>query len=162
MSDKVSANSVVTFSYRLFGEDGELIEQLPPDQPVTVLQGHANVVRGLDQVLLERSIGEQLSVVVAPADGYGARREDWTQRISKKCFDKPAKLRVGQETAFETEHGVRRVTIVKVGAKMVDADLNHPLAGRALNFEIEVVAIREAQKSEIEYGYAHGAGGHAH
>ncbi len=162
MTDKVCANNVVTFAYRLFDEQGELMEQSPEGQPVSVLQGHANVVRGLDRALLERTVGEKFTIAVAPEDAYGPRREDWTQRISKKYFTKPNKLRVGQETAFETEHGVRRVTVVKVGAKMVDIDLNHPLAGRALNFEIEVLGIREAEKAEIAHGHVHGAGGHQH
>ena len=162
MSEKVTANSVVTFHYRLFDDDGQLLESSSEDQPVTVLQGHANVVRGLDRALLERSVGEQFSVAVAPSDAYGLRRENWTQRISKKYFNKPGKLKVGQETAFETEHGIRRVTVVKIGAKMVDIDLNHPMAGQTLNFEIDVVGIREAEKSELAHGHAHGPGGHNH
>ena len=101
-------------------------------------------------------------MTVPPELGYGLRRDGWVQRISKKHLPKTPRLKVGMQTAFRTEQGVKRVTIVKVGAKMVDVDLNHPFAGRELHFDVEIVGVREADAAEIAHGHVHGPGGHHH
>jgi FKBP-type peptidyl-prolyl cis-trans isomerase SlyD len=162
MPDQISPNSVVEFTYILRDEAGEVLERSDPASPVVVLQGQANVIRGLDAALLNRSVGERFEVAVAPEQGYGPRREDWTQRISKKHFAAAGKLKAGMETVYKTEQGMRRVTVIKVGMKMVDVDLNHPLAGRALNFEVEILSVRDASPNEMAHGHAHGPGGHHH
>ncbi len=61
-----------------------------------------------------------------------------------------------------TEQGKRQVTVVKVGRFMVTVDLNHPLAGKTLVFDIKVEDVREATEEEIQHGHAHGVGGHHH
>jgi FKBP-type peptidyl-prolyl cis-trans isomerase SlyD len=54
------------------------------------------------------------------------------------------------------------VTIEKVGMSVVDVDLNHPMAGKDLHFEVEIVEVREASAVELEHGHVHGDGGHQH
>ena len=61
-----------------------------------------------------------------------------------------------------TEKGQREVTVIKVGKFMVTVDLNHPMAGKTLNFDLEVVDVRQATSEEIQHGHAHGVGGHHH
>ena len=62
----------------------------------------------------------------------------------------------------QTEQGERQVTVVKVGRFMVDVDTNHPLAGKTLNFDVEIVSVRAATQDEISHRHAHGDGGHHH
>jgi FKBP-type peptidyl-prolyl cis-trans isomerase SlyD len=64
--------------------------------------------------------------------------------------------------SLHTEQGARSVTITKVGNKVVDVDLNHPFAGKALSFALDVVEVREAAPEEISHGHVHGPGGHHH
>jgi FKBP-type peptidyl-prolyl cis-trans isomerase SlyD len=54
------------------------------------------------------------------------------------------------------------VQVVKVGKFMVDVDLNHPLAGKTLNFDIEIMESRAATEEELQHGHVHGPGGHHH
>ena len=61
-----------------------------------------------------------------------------------------------------TEQGQREVTVIKVGKFMVTVDLNHPMAGKTLNFALEVIDVRQATPEEIQHGHAHGVGGHHH
>ena len=63
---------------------------------------------------------------------------------------------------LQTEQGPRLVTVVKVGLKTVDVDANHPLAGRALRFQLSVKDIRDASAEEIAHRHVHGPGGHQH
>jgi len=66
------------------------------------------------------------------------------------------------QVVLNTNFGPRAVTIQKVGMSVVDVDLNHPMAGKDLHFDIEVVDVREASPEEIEHGHVHGDGGHEH
>ena len=63
---------------------------------------------------------------------------------------------------LNTSIGPRPVTVVKVGATVVDVDLNHPMAGKTLQFNVQVVDVREAEPVELEHGHVHGSGGVEH
>ena len=110
----------------------------------------------MEQALTGRAAGDRFSITLEPTEAYGPRRDDAKQRVSKKYFADPKRLRPGLITQLRTEQGERSVMIIKVGVKMVDVDLNHPLAGRTLTFDIEVVDVREATAEEISHGHAHG------
>lgn len=62
----------------------------------------------------------------------------------------------------QTEQGPRAVTVTDVSGDMVTLDGNHPLAGKSLNFEVEVAGVRAATEEELSHGHVHGAGGHHH
>jgi FKBP-type peptidyl-prolyl cis-trans isomerase SlyD len=130
-------------------------------EPLAVLIGHGNIIPGLEKALDGREAGERFEVDVAAADAYGERREGLTQRVPKKHFG-AQKLQPGMQVVLNTNFGPRAVTIEKVGMSVVDVDLNHPMAGKDLHFDIEVVEVREAKPEEIEHGHVHGEGGHEH
>lgn len=84
-----------------------------------------------------------------------------TQRVPKKHFGKQ-RLAPGMQVMLNTNFGPRPVTVHKVGMSVVDVDLNHPMAGKDLHFDVEIVSVREAQAVEIEHGHVHGDGGVDH
>ena len=88
---EIKKNTVVTFKYSLINEDGSLVRETET-QETTILQGHRNVVQGVEKGLAGRKAGDQFVVQVPPEEGYGPRRENWTQRVSKKYFVKPCLL----------------------------------------------------------------------
>ena len=130
-------------------------------EPLAILIGHGNIIPGLEQALEGREAGERFSVQVAAKDAYGERREGLTQRVSRKLF-KEKKLAAGDQVVLQTQHGPRAVTVQKVGMSVVDIDLNHPMAGRNLDFDIEVIDVREGTDEERAHGHVHGEGGHQH
>ena len=97
-----------------------------------------------------------------PALGYGLRREDLKERLSKKHIVGKRKPKVGEPITVRTKAGPRDALVSKVGNSVVDVDLNHPLAGRTLVFDIEILDVREATTEELAHGHVHGAGGHHH
>jgi len=66
------------------------------------------------------------------------------------------------QTVLHTREGAKSVTVLKVGSSVIDVDLNHPMAGQTVTFEIEVLDVREAQSEELLHGHPHGPGGHQH
>ena len=159
---KIEKDRVVRFHYTV-SEAGQAPIESSKDggQPLAILVGHGNIIPGLEKALDGREAGESFSVDVAAADAYGERTDGLTQRVPKKHF-KDQRLVPGMQVVLNTNFGPRAVTVQKVGMSVVDVDLNHPMAGKELHFEVEIIDVREAQAVEIEHGHVHGDGGHDH
>ena len=158
---KIEKDRAVRFHYTVSEQGSEPLESSKDREPLAILAGRGNIIPGLDKALEGRVAGESFGVDVAAADAYGEKREGLTQRVPKKHFG-DQKLAPGMQVVLNTNFGPRAVTIEKVGMSVVDVDLNHPMAGKDLHFDIEIVDVREASAEEIEHGHVHGEGGHQH
>ena len=157
----IEKNRVVTFHYTLFDAQGGEIESSRGRDPLAFLAGHGGIIPGLEAALEGKTAGDTVEVTLSPDQAYGERHENLTQRIPRKHFG-DAKLAPGQQVMLRTQQGPRVVTVMKVGMSVVDVDLNHPMAGKTLRFNVEITDVREASQEEIAHGHAHGAGGHHH
>lgn len=160
---KAGKDTVVSLHYTLT-VDGEKVESsLDRNEPLWVLLGHGQLIPGLEAALEGREAGESFQVEVPPVDAYGERQEGQIQRVPKKYFQQPAKLKPGMATVLSLKQGGQRVVVVhKVGMTSVDVDLNHPMAGKSLAFDVAVEAVREGTAEEVEHGHAHPPGAEAH
>lgn len=168
---KIEKDRVVRFHYTLF--EGSLFEGSVSEQgqaplessegrdPLAIMIGHGNIIPGLEQAMDGHEAGDKFGVDVAAADAYGEKREGLNQRMPKKHFG-GQRLAPGMQAVLQTNFGPRAVTIQKVGMSVVDVDLNHPMAGKDLHFDVEIVEVREASAVELEHGHVHGDGGHQH
>ena len=161
---KAGKDAVVSIHYTLNDAAGVAIESSRErGEPVAVLLGRGGMIAGVERALEGRTAGERFSVTVAAEDAYGPRREDAIQRVSKKYFRNPERLKPGMATTLALKQGGRQTVMVhKVGMATIDVDTNHPLAGRDLSFDIEILEVRAAQPEELAHGHAHGPQGHAH
>lgn len=164
MSEPVEARKdrVVRFHYQIQDEAGATVESSRAGEPLAVLIGRGNLLRGIEEALIGHVAGDRFAVTLPPEQAYGARRDDMSKRVSKKYLANAARLKPGMTTQLSTAEGPRPVTVVKVGSKMVDVDLNHPQAGKTLSFDLEVVDVRDATAEEVAHRHVHGPGGHAH
>jgi FKBP-type peptidyl-prolyl cis-trans isomerase SlyD len=158
----VERDRVVRFHYILTGEAGETIESSRDGEPLDMLHGHGSVIAGVEKALEGRAAGDRFQVTLAPEDGYGQRVDGRVQRVPRKHVRGPKRMKPGDRVAVGTPDGYRDVTVIKVGHSVVDVDLNHPLAGRTLTFDMEILDVRAAEPEELAHGHAHGPGGHAH
>ena len=158
---KIAKDSVVRFHYSVSEPGQESLESSRDREPLAILIVHGNIIPGLEAALQDREAGESFGVDVAASEAYGERRDGLTQRVPKKHFG-AQKLEPGQQVVLQTNFGPRAVTIQKVGMSVVDVDLNHPMAGKDLHFEVEIVEVREASAEEVAHGHVHGDGGHQH
>ncbi|HWV15227.1 MAG TPA: peptidylprolyl isomerase [Cellvibrio sp.] len=163
---QIAANKVVSFHYRLKNIDGTLLESSYEADPTLYLHGHGNLLAALEDALLGKSVGEKIEATLAPEQAYGVRREGAVQRIPIKHLHEYAKiknkLKPGGVVLVNTANGPWEAVVLKVGKFNVDVDSNHPLAGKSLIFEVEVMDIRDATGEELAHGHAHGVGGHHH
>lgn len=159
---KAATDTVITLHYDLT-TDGEAVESSRKDEPLRVLLGRGQLIKGLEDAIDGHDAGDAFQVELAPGDAYGERREGAIQRVPKKYFLNAKKLKPGMTSVLTLkEGGQRMVTVHKVGMTTVDVDSNHPLAGKTLAFDIELVDVREATPQEIEHGHVHPDGEATH
>lgn len=158
----IKDDSVVQFNYTLRDEKGEVLETNDGLEPIAYLHGHDNMMHGVEDALTGKDVGAKFSVTLPASQTYGERNEDSEQRVSVKHLQGASVWKPGMRALINTDQGQRQVTIVKVGKFMATVDVNHPLAGRELTFDLEVMDVRDATSEEIAHGHAHGKGGHQH
>jgi FKBP-type peptidyl-prolyl cis-trans isomerase SlyD len=159
---QIENGKVVFFHYALKDDQGNEIENSADKNPMAILYGHGNIIAGLEKAMAGKSEGDRFDVIVAPAEGYGEKRENFTQRVPKKYFREGDNLKPGMTAVVQTDQGPRQVEVLKVGSSVIDVDLNHPMAGKTLHFAIEVTGVRDATEEELAHGHVHGDGGHHH
>ncbi len=158
---KVKENLVVAIDYTLT-VDGEIIDSSRDREPLEFLQGHGNIISGLEREMLGMEIGKSKEVEVAPIDGYGEGDETAFMEIPANQFPKNIPLEVGTELEVQNEEGQPAYArIEKIENNIVILNFNHPLADKSLHFNVEVVAIREPTEEELAHGHVHHEG-HAH
>ena len=158
---KVEDNKVVSFHYSLTDQDGSQLESSRERQPMSYLHGARNIIPGLERAMAGKSAGDEFQVTIEPRDAYGERSEEKIQRIPSKHFTQ-GRLEPGQLVSIRTRQGPVQGTVLKVGRFNVDVDVNHPLAGKTLTFDVEITEVRDATREEVSHGHVHGPGGHAH
>jgi FKBP-type peptidyl-prolyl cis-trans isomerase SlyD len=161
MSLLIGQPKVYTIHYTLKDSDGEVIESSVGDDPFVVLTGSGQIIPGLEKELLRLSAGDKKSVTVVAAEAYGEYDEQMVVEVPREQFPS-RKIEVGEQ--FQADAGgVPQIVVVRsVTDQAVTVDANHPLAGEDLTFDLEVMAIRDATKDEIDHGHVHGPGGIQH
>ena len=157
---KVAKNTVVSIAYQVRTQDGVLVDEAPTNQPLEYLQGHNNLIIGLENALEGKKVGDKFEVRVQPEEGYGEYNENMVQRVPKDVFQGVDEVVVGMRFLADTDIGPVPVVITEVDGDEVVVDGNHMLAGQELLFSVEVVGTREATLEEIAHGHIHS--GHEH
>jgi FKBP-type peptidyl-prolyl cis-trans isomerase SlyD len=159
---QIAADSVVLIHYTLKDDDGKVLDSSAGGEPLAYIQGHGNLVSGLEKALEGKTQGNHIAVTLTPAEGYGTRNEALVQRVPKRSLQGAGEIRKGMQFQSQTDEGMRVFTVTTVVGDMVTLDGNHPLADQTLHFDVEVVDVRSATSEELEHGHVHGPGGHHH
>jgi FKBP-type peptidyl-prolyl cis-trans isomerase SlyD len=157
---QISNNTAVTIHYTLTNDAGEKLDSTEGGDPMVYLHGSGSLIPGLEKALINKSSGDKVSIRLEAVDAYGEFTQDMIQVVSKEMFDGVGQLEVGMKFRTGATSGSGIVTILGIDGDDVTIDGNHPLAGEALNFDVEIVNVRLATKDEISHGHVHGAGCH--
>ncbi|MBK8452478.1 MAG: peptidylprolyl isomerase [Thiofilum sp.] len=160
----ITQNKVVSMSYVLKNNEGQVLDQADEQQPFMYLHGSQNIIPTLEAALSGKNVGDTLQVSIPAEQAYGEHSQELVQPVPRAAFaGVPAEhLVVGAHLQAQTDEGVRVVTIAAVDDQNITVDGNHPMAGIDLNFNVKVVAIRDASPEEIAHGHVHTPGMHAH
>jgi FKBP-type peptidyl-prolyl cis-trans isomerase SlyD len=154
---QVSKDKVVTFHYVIKDkETGEVIEDSKEHgEPAKVLFGRNLLLEGLEKGMMGMEEGERRTIEVKPEEGYGEVDPEPIQKVPREYFG-DIELERGMTLRAQTPDGqIIDLRVVDFDDQNVIVDLNHPLAGRTLIFEVEVLKVRDATPDELEHGNAH-------
>ncbi|WP_031435519.1 FKBP-type peptidyl-prolyl cis-trans isomerase [Methylomarinum vadi] len=156
---QITDNTAVSIHYTLTNSVGETLDSSVGSEPLVYLHGAGNIISGLEDALTGKTPGDKFNVTVEPEDAYGEKRAEMIQVVPKSMFgDMP--VEEGMQFQAEVSHGPGIITVIHIDGEEVTIDGNHPLAGEALTFDVEVMDVREASEDEIAHGHIHGEGGH--
>ena len=163
----IAHNTVVSMNYKVVTSNGEAVDESQPGQPLVFLCGHGQIISGLESALLGKQGGAKVSVDVPAKDAYGEVDPELDIKVSASMFPKDVQKQLKEGFQFRAEHPTKEgedviFTIHNMEGDDIYVSGNHPLAGEALHFEVEIADVRAATKEELEHGHAHGPGGHHH
>lgn len=156
----VADDVVVTLEYTV-KVDGQVVDTSADHEPIEFIQGQGQVIPGLEKQLYGLAEGAKKSFAVSPREGYGERDADAVADVPRGEFPPEIPLEPGVELQMEDEEGdVMNAVIVSVGSENVRLDFNHPLAGKELHFEVQVLGLRKATPEELDHGHVHSSDHH--
>lgn len=154
----ISKHKVVAIHYTLTNNEGAVLDSSSGRDPLYYIQGMGNLIAGMEEGLEGRAKGDKFAIKVPAEKGYGVVDPQLVQEVPRSAFG-DQEVKTGMK--FQTNRG-EVITVTKVGLEKITVDANHPLAGVELNFDVEVMDIRDASSEEIAHGHVHGVGGHHH
>ncbi len=157
---QIAENTAVSIHYTLTNDQGEVLDSSNGGDALVYLHGSGNIISGLEAALLGKKVGDKFNVRIEPEDAYGVLTDDMVQIISKDMFEGIDQIEVGMQFHADVSYGSGVVTVVNIDGDNVTIDGNHPLAGEALTFDVEIIDVRPATQEELDHGHVHGAGCH--
>jgi FKBP-type peptidyl-prolyl cis-trans isomerase SlyD len=135
---------MVTLEFTLKNAEGKVLESSKGGQPLKYIHGQKMMIPGLERELTGMKIGGEKHVTVKPQDGFGKINPKAVQEVPKEKIP-PNALKVGAVLATRNPEGtVVPMTVREIKEKTVVMDMNHPMAGKTLVFDIKVVDIQPA------------------
>jgi FKBP-type peptidyl-prolyl cis-trans isomerase SlyD len=131
--------------------------------PFSFVTGNLQVLPGLEDALSSMIIGSKKNIKLAAADAYGEYDEGAVQKVKRNLFPEEAELEIGSSYFAHSPEGQHLQFIVtEIDNDIITVNFNHPLAGKNLEFDVELIDVRDATAEEISHGHVHGPGGHHH
>jgi FKBP-type peptidyl-prolyl cis-trans isomerase SlyD len=159
----LQGKKVVTFNYTLKDENGEMLDSTEKGGPYSFVTGNKQVLPGLEVALSSMIIGSKKNIKLAAADAYGEYDEGAVQKVKRDLFPEEAELEIGTSYFAHSPEGQHlQFIITEIADDVITANFNHPLAGKNLEFDVELLDVRDATPEEIAHGHVHGPGGHHH
>ncbi|MDR6460639.1 MULTISPECIES: FKBP-type peptidyl-prolyl cis-trans isomerase [Chryseobacterium] len=160
----IENNHVVAVKYILhtIEPDGSkiLVEETTTENPLTFLYGVGMMIPKFEQNILGLQAGDKAAFVIQPEEAYGERQPDAIAQLPVEMFKESGLPPVGAILPLSDNQGNNfQAFVVEITPEVVVADLNHPMAGKVLDFDVEVLSTRPATEEELAHGHAHGIDG---
>ena len=145
----ITKDKFAAFNYVLKDADGVELDSSTGTDPLGYVHGRGYLIPGLEAQLEGKGPGDKFSCTIQPKDGYGERDERLVAELPKDRFDTDVEIEVGMKFQVMTPAGPTIVTVIEVNGDRVKIDGNHEMAGKVLNFDIEVVEVRDTTEEEL-------------
>jgi len=144
--EKVEKGLYVSVDYTGTLQNGEVFDTSQGGQPLEVQMGVGQLIEGFERELMGMSLSDKKTFTLSPEDAYGQRDDSLTREFARADFPPEIEPKIGMTIALQTPEGRQMpAQITHLDDEKLSVDLNHPLAGESLTFEIEVVGISRTQ-----------------
>jgi FKBP-type peptidyl-prolyl cis-trans isomerase SlyD len=142
-ADVIVEKSKVSIHYTLTVES-EVVDSSREGDPLEYVQGSGQIIPGLEKALEGLKSGDKKNVTVEPELAYGPHNPDAIQKVPRSAFQDSDKLKVDDVVSGQIQDRPFQARVVSLSDEEVTLDLNHPLAGKTLNFAVEVLTVAES------------------
>lgn len=161
--EKIENGLFVSVDYKGTLENGDVFDSSFDRQPLEVQMGAGQLIKGFEDALKGMTLNEKKTFSLTPEEAYGNRNEQLVHHFSRKDIPSDMNPRIGDTVALTAENGQQTpARIIEVTDENISVDLNHPLAGESLTFEIEIKGISKTATQQHGCGCGHGHGGCGH
>ena len=152
---KVDDGQVVSMDYVL-QVYGKVVDSSEAGKPLQFIQGMGHIIPGLEHELYDMKIGENKKVVVLPKDGYGEVDPEAFMDVPRDSFPTDVPLEKGIELELREQSGHPMLArIDTISDESIRLNMNHPLAGKELHFDVKIAGLRQASEEEVSHGHVH-------
>lgn len=152
---------VLSFHYKLKNNEGQLLDSSEGQEPFPVLEGTRQIIPALEEQLFKMNVGEKKNIHLEAENAYGPVNDKLKLKLTRDKLPE-GEIEVGTQFKAGPEPQDPVFTVTQIEGEEVHLDGNHPLAGQALEFDVEIVEIRPATPEEMQHGHAHGPNGEHH
>lgn len=139
---EIKSGDTVRIHYKGTLDDGSVFDSSEGRDPLEFTVGTGQIIPGLDEALPGMTVGEKKSVTIEPDKAYGPAHAEARQAVSRDKIPPEVPMEIGIQLEMKTPDGRSiPVRVVEIGEETVTLDANHPLAGKALTFDFEIVSI---------------------
>jgi FKBP-type peptidyl-prolyl cis-trans isomerase SlyD len=147
---KIAENMYVAIEYSLKLDSGHEVDRSQEGKPLGFITGNRQIIPGLENALMGLVVGDAADITVEPEEAYGAVNDEMFQEVPKSQFPEDVEIKEGMSFEAQGPHGPFMIVVSKVNDNdTVTVDLNHPMAGQRLHFDIKVVEVREPSTEEV-------------
>ncbi len=139
---QAKSGSTVKIHYTGTLEDGTEFDSSAGREPLEFALGSGQVIAGFDNAVDGMTVGDSKTVTIAPGEAYGERHDQLVQEVPKSALPEEMKPEVGMQLQSQSPDGqIMNLVVTDVADETITVDANHPLAGQALTFAIELVEV---------------------
>ena len=146
---KIAKNLFVAIEYCLTLDSGEEVDRSQAGNPLSFITGTRQIIPGLEKELMGMETDESANIKVESDDAYGPPKEDLLHEIPRSQFPADVDIKPGIKLQAQSPNGPIIILVKTVKDDTVTVDLNHPLAGQRLHFDVKIVEVREPSAQEL-------------
>jgi FKBP-type peptidyl-prolyl cis-trans isomerase SlyD len=152
---RVNDGHVVSMDYTLH-VDGKVVDSSEGDEPLQFIQGMGHIIPGLENELYDMKVGDNKQVVVSAKDGYGELDTEAFMDVPRDAFPTDVPLEKGTELELRDQSGHPMFARIEtISEDNIRLNMNHPLAGKELHFDVKIAGLRPATEEEVSHGHVH-------
>ncbi|TFG07260.1 MAG: peptidylprolyl isomerase [Promethearchaeota archaeon] len=138
----IKKGEIIKVEYEGFLKDGTIFDSTERNNgiPLKFKVGDGSIIKGFDEAVVGKKVGEEFTIKLEPQDAYGDYQEELIRKLPKSLFPKDQDPKPGMAVQVVDQNGRNLIALIKaIEEKDVIIDLNHPLAGKTLNFKIKII-----------------------